>query len=175
MAGEIGFRPVTEADLPRLRAWMARPHWRRWWGDPDTEVGYVEDMLAGRDGTRPFLIERDGVPVGYIQAWSVAEARVEPWLTEAPWLTWLQEDAIGVDISIADAERLSRGLGSAVLRAFVARLRADGHRTIIIDPDPMNSRAIRAYERAGFRPIPAFIDKTADVLLMQHAPQETSP
>ena len=51
-------------------------------------------------------------------------------------------------------DKLVAGIGSAVLRAFAERLVAQGHRTIIIDPDPDNSRAVRAYEKAGFRAIP---------------------
>ena len=48
-------------------------------------------------------------------------------------------------------------------------LRAEGHETIIIDPDPANTRAVRAYEKAGFRPIPALEGRTGeDVLVMQH-------
>ena len=47
-------------------------------------------------------------------------------------------------------------------------LRAQGRETIIIDPDPANLRAVRAYEKAGFRPVPALGDRTDKVLIMQH-------
>ena len=41
--------------------------------------------------------------------------------------------------------------------------------TIIIDPDPANVRAVRAYEKAGFVPIPELVGRTGDdVLIMQH-------
>lgn len=63
---------------------------------------------------------------------------------------------------------MSRGLGSAALTSFVAGLRADGYNTIIIDPDADNARAIRAYEKAGFRPNPHLLGRTGDVLIMQH-------
>jgi aminoglycoside 6'-N-acetyltransferase len=42
------------------------------------------------------------------------------------------------------------GHGSAFIRAFVARLIADGVPRIVTDPDPANGRAVRAYEKAGF-------------------------
>lgn len=164
----IAFRPVTARDLPMLAAWLRAPHWREWWGDPDGELGHIRAMVEGRDTTRPFIIEVDGAPVGYIQRWSIRDARVEPWLTEAPWLTRLPDDAVGVDLSLADCARLGQGLGSAALAAFVARLRAEGRRSIVIDPDPGNRRAVRAYEKAGFRPIPSLLGRTGDSLLMQH-------
>jgi len=45
---------------------------------------------------------------------------------------------------------IERGHGSAFIRAFVdARLRSGAPR-IVTDPDPANTRAVRAYEKAGF-------------------------
>lgn len=164
----IEFRPLGAADLAMLATWMARPHWREWWGAPEEELAMVRDMVEGRDTTRPFVFSEGGIDLGYIQAWFIADQRVEPWLTQAPWLLALPDDAVGVDLSIADPARLGRGLGTRVLRAFVARLRDAGHRTIVIDPDPANLRAVRAYEKAGFRPIPDLLGKTGDSLLMRH-------
>ncbi|WP_375174042.1 GNAT family N-acetyltransferase [Pseudooceanicola sp.] len=167
--GQISFRRVVEDDLPLLHGWMKRPHWREWWGDPDEELSYVRDMVEGRDSTEPYFFLLDGVPGGYIQMWRIADARYEPWLTEAPWLTALPDHAIGVDLSIADAADLSLGLGTAVLNRFVADLRARGFDHIIIDPDPANTRAVRAYSKAGFRPVPDLEGRTGDSLIMRHA------
>ena len=54
---------------------------------------------------------------------------------------------------------------------FVRKLREQGHDTIIIDPDPDNARAVRAYTKAGFRPVPHLHGRTGDVLIMQHHPR----
>ena len=169
----LAFRRVTAADLPLLHGWMQRPHWRAWWGDPDEELGQVREMVEGRDSTEPYLIELDGAPAGYIQMWRIADNLFEPWLTQAPWMLDLPEDAVGVDLSLADGARLSRGIGTAVLTRFVADLRDRGFGTIIIDPDPANLRAVRAYTKAGFRPVPALIGRTGDSLIMRHMEEPT--
>lgn len=165
--GTIGFRAMTPEDLPLMAQWLDSPHMRQWWGDPETELGYIRDMLDGRDTTRPFFILLDGAPVGYIQVWFLADNR-ESEGPEHPWILELPERAVGVDISLGPEELLSRGLGSRAVAAFVADLRAEGHDIIIIDPDPANGRAVRAYEKAGFRPIPGLIGRTGDALIMQH-------
>jgi aminoglycoside 6'-N-acetyltransferase len=46
---------------------------------------------------------------------------------------------------------VDQGHGSAFIRAFIDRLLAAGAPRVITDPDPANARAIRAYEKAGFR------------------------
>ena len=176
-APAISFRPVGAADLDLLARWMEKPHWREWWGDPEEELGHIRDMVEGRDTTRPFLILVDGEPAGYIQYWFVGHFQNESWVKDHPWLRRLRSEAIGVDLSIGRAEDLSRGIGSAALKAFLAMLRGEGYETIIIDPDPENGRAVRAYQKAGFRPIPELEGKTPGVLLMKHDPRfaETRP
>lgn len=170
MTAAIGFRPVTAEDYPLLGRWLAEPHLSEWWGDPDEELASIRDMIEGRDTTQPFLILLDGSPVGYIQVWFIGHYQNRTWIETHPWLAELPADTVGVDLSLGDPALLSRGIGSSALAAFAARLRAQGHRTIIIDPDPANHRAVRAYEKAGFRPIPRLVGQTGDALIMQHHP-----
>lgn len=61
------------------------------------------------------------------------------------------EGTRGLDQFIGEADMLGRGHGSAFIRSFSDRLLAAGTPRVVIDPDPANARAIRAYEKAGFR------------------------
>lgn len=149
-SGQISFRSVSAHDYELLENWMRRPHWQEWWGEAETELGYIRDMVEGRDTTRPYLFALDGEPVGYIQAWMIGDHLTEPWLSETPWLRDVPSDSIGIDLAIGDVENLSRGLGTAALKAFAKMLIEEGHRHIMIDPDAANLRAIRAYQKAGF-------------------------
>ena len=157
-------------DLPLMRRWLEMPHIREWWGEPDVELGYVRDMIEGRDSTRPFIFSVDGVPTGYIQYWFIGDHQNDTWIADYPWLAELPSDAVGVDLLIGDPAKLSQGIGSAALSGFAEHLVED-HPTIIIDPDPTNRRAVRAYEKAGFRPIPRLLGRTGDTLIMQYDPQ----
>ncbi|HET7717961.1 MAG TPA: GNAT family N-acetyltransferase [Bauldia sp.] len=168
---EIGFVAVTTDHYPLLDEWLRAPHMLEWWGDPDEEMRNIRDMVEGSDTTRPYLITLDGEPVGYIQVWFIGHHQNETWIRDNPWLAELPSDAVGVDLSIGVADRLSQGIGSAAVRAFARRLYEEGHRTIIIDPDPANVRAVRAYEKAGFRPVPQLLGRTGDTLIMQYDPK----
>ncbi|KZM50810.1 GNAT family N-acetyltransferase [Labrenzia sp. OB1] len=163
----VSFRPVTREDLPILADWMARPHWREWWGEPETELGYIRDMIEGRDTTCPFIFRLEGVDKGYCQVWYVGDQQETEFVEDYPWLKWLPQDAAGVDLALAEERDLSRGLGTEVLRAFVRKLRREGHERIVIDPDPANLRAVKAYRKAGFREIGNLLGRTGDNLLME--------
>jgi RimJ/RimL family protein N-acetyltransferase len=166
--GEISFLPVEPKHYPLLRKWLGEPHMQDWWGEPEEELGFIRDMVEGRDTTRPFLIALDGKPAGYVQYWFIGHHQNAEWIADHPWLAELPSDTVGVDLSIGDAAQLSQGIGSAALAAFVAQLRRQGYTNIIIDPDPANARAVRAFTKAGFRPIPRLQGRTGDVLIMQH-------
>ena len=47
------------------------------------------------------------------------------------------------------------------MRQFVDMLFEEGVPRVVIDPDPANARAIRAYEKAGFR---AFDTRTSSMV-----------
>lgn len=168
----ISFRPVTADDLPMLANWLARPHWRQWWGDPDEELSNIRDMVEGRDTTRPFIFQEDGIDKGYIQVWFVGDQQGSAFAADYPWLERLPAEAVGVDLSIAFEEDLSRGLGTRTLQAFVRQLREEGHERIVIDPDPANLRALKAYRKAGFQEIEALLGRTGDCLLMELVSKE---
>ncbi|RCS22335.1 GNAT family N-acetyltransferase [Phyllobacterium salinisoli] len=171
---EIGFVPVEPGHYPMLRKWLTEPHVREWWGDPEEEMGFIRDMVEGRDTTRPFIMTLNGAPLGYIQYWFLGHHQNDQWTKEHPWLKELPPETVGVDLSIGDPAKLSMGIGSRALGAFVRKLRDEGHETIIIDPDCENMRAVRAYAKAGFKPVPHLQGRTGDTLIMQysHHPNE---
>ena len=172
---DFEFVPVTEHHLATIHEWLSRPHVAKWWGDPDKEIGNVRDMLAGRDSTRPFIFRLGDQSLGYIQFWSVGDAQQSDWIEKEPWLADLPSDAVGIDVMIADTGQLSRGVGSSVLRAFADRLLGEGHKNIIIDPDPANARAVRAYEKAGFSAQSEHVGEDGRTLIMTYKPTKAGP
>ncbi|MEO9336140.1 GNAT family N-acetyltransferase [Mesorhizobium sp. SB112] len=136
------FRPVTRKDLPMLARWLAQPHVAEWWDDPETELASIEEHIDSIS-VEPFIIEIDGKPVGYIQSYDPHLEDDHPY-QDQPFGT------LGVDLTIGEADYLGLGHGSRLLEEFVEQLFEEGAPRVIIDPDPKNARAIRAYEKAGF-------------------------
>ena len=55
--------------------------------------------------------------------------------------------------SFGDSDLTGLGHGPAFIRQHVASLFADGAPVVATDPHPDNTRAIKAYRKAGFREI----------------------
>lgn len=151
LPSEIAFRPLTPGDLPMLHDWLSRPHVAEWWDGIPAPEELAEEfgpMMAVGSTTRPYLVLGDGWPIGYIQSY-VALGSGGGW-----WPDETDPGVRGIDQFLADAEHLGRGLGTRIIRAFVDRLFEDPAVTRIqLDPRPDNQRAVRCYEKAGFRPV----------------------
>ncbi len=141
-----GFRAVAETDLPMLSAWLAEPHVAEWWDDSGLEHGPVTEIMQAMDdiATEPLIVELDGRPIGYIQSY-------DPHLEDGHPYQDQPTGTLGIDQFIGVPELVGIGHGSRFIRAFVDELFEEGCPRVILDPDPANKRAIRAYEKAGFR------------------------
>jgi aminoglycoside 6'-N-acetyltransferase len=137
------FRPMTTADLPLVRRWLAEPHVAQWWGDTCEQFELVSGDLEV-EAMDQFIVATDARPFGYIQCYD-PDVWPDNGLGDHP------KGTRGIDQFIGELAMVDRGHGSAFIRAFVDRLLASGTPRVITDPDPANARAIRAYEKAGFR------------------------
>jgi aminoglycoside 6'-N-acetyltransferase len=162
------FRAVVPADLPLLREWLGRRHVREWWGDPVQGLARIADHI-GDPNIDPFIVECDDVPIGYIQSWD-PHAQADHPCRDQPLGTR------GIDQFIGDPELMGRGHGPAFIRLFVGSLFKAGAPRVVTDPNPRNSRAIRAYAKAGFKEIDRRITISGEALLMgcDRGPSEPS-
>jgi RimJ/RimL family protein N-acetyltransferase len=145
----ITFRRLRHSELPMIHRWLHVPHVARWWGE---DTGSYEKVsreysayIEGEETVEPFLILYDDRPVGYIQSYRVSDDE------EYEGLVGI-EDSAGIDLFIGEEYLLYRGLGPLVIRRFIEEVvfADESIMVCIIDPEPENTAAIRAYEKVGF-------------------------
>jgi RimJ/RimL family protein N-acetyltransferase len=154
---EIGFRPLGRDDLGLMYEWLRREHVRRWWDEHESYEDVAEHYLPAIEGRRPvdlYLILLDGQPIGFIQAYLVAEH------PDFAALVGLGAGVAGADLFIGEEELIGKGLGSEVLRAFVRDVvfARPATTACIADPDVRNAASLRAFEKSGFRRVGEFLD-----------------
>ncbi|TCU70478.1 aminoglycoside 6'-N-acetyltransferase [Bradyrhizobium sp. R2.2-H] len=160
MAHAYTFRPMTTADMPLIRRWLDAPHVAEWWHDPET-LEFVGGDLDHPDLAQ-FIVSKDGRPLAYLQCYQLGEWH----LGFGPQPTGTR----GLDQFIGEADMLGCGHGSGFIRTFTDELFARGVPRIVIDPSPANTRAIRAYEKAGFVPQHVIVTPDGPALLMIRDP-----
>ncbi|KRB63012.1 aminoglycoside adenylyltransferase [Rhizobium sp. Root708] len=136
------FRDISHEDFGLVAKWLAEPHVAKWWDAPEKALPSIEKSMKSIV-TRPMIVEMDGQPIGYLQSY-------DPHLEDGHPYQDQPKGTLGIDISIGIPELVGKGHGTAIIRQFTSELFAGGARRIVIDPDPQNRQAIRAYEKAGF-------------------------
>ncbi len=149
------FRPITDDDVPMLAGWLRDPAVGAWWEGVSVtyDDAYVYDnVLEDCDIVTHSVVELDGAPIGFQQWYPVdhdADLLAEYELT-------IDDRAWGIDQFVGESRLHDRGIGSRQVRAVVDWLLGPdgpGARLVVTDPVVENLRAVRCYEKAGFRKV----------------------
>jgi len=152
---------MTAADLPMIRRWLALPHVREWWGNPQEQYTLVSGDLD-EPAMDQHIVSFAGNPFGYLQcydltAWNSGFGQHPP-------------GTRGIDLFIGEPDMIEHGHGSALIRAFADERLRQGAPRMVTDPDPANLRAMRAYEKAGFEKVRMVDTPDGPSLLMVRNP-----
>ncbi|MDZ4170119.1 MAG: GNAT family protein [Coriobacteriia bacterium] len=131
----VTLRPADETELSQLaEALAADANASPWLG---TDPSVILTWFRG-DGVSAFVVDSQGTALGVI----TFEEELDP-----------DYHAANIDIGLLSGAT-GRGVGPDALATLVEYLfTVRGHHRVTIDPAVANTRAIRAYERVGFKPV----------------------
>lgn len=166
---EVAFRPLQEDDLPTMHRWLNDPAVFEWWeGDDVSWPAVVSDYGPGHgDPVEHWVAVLEGEPVGWIQCYAAPDLLEEE--------TWYWRDHLdlevtaGIDYLVGEARHRGRGLGSAMIRAFVRDVVFARHpewAQAAAGPFEANVASWRALEKAGFRRRAVLEDEEGRCVLM---------
>lgn len=135
---KLKFRKLTAEDFPLLLEWLSRKHVKEFWDAGEDTPEIVAQNYAEEEGCERFILleenETGEKPLGYFQFYIVSET------------------VIGIDQFIGEADYINRSIGTKAIKLFIEMIsKKHSPKEIILDPSPENKRAIRCYEKAGFR------------------------
>jgi aminoglycoside 6'-N-acetyltransferase len=142
--GDLLIRPLRDkiADYQSMARWLSNPRVLEFYDGRDQALTLteVQDKYSPRilnaEGVTPCLIIFQGAPAGYLQFYPT------------------DEGVFGLDQFIGDPDLWNRGLGTRTVSLILRYLfTVQGARKITVDPHRDNARAIRCYEKCGFRKV----------------------
>jgi aminoglycoside 6'-N-acetyltransferase len=136
-------RPANLGDLELLRLWDEQPHVLA--SDPNDDWGWEVELGQNHDWREQLIAEVDGRPIGYLEI-------IDPAREDCHYWGDVPANLRAIDIWIGDEADLGKGYGTTMMNMAIERCFADPAVTaILIDPLASNTKALRFYERLGFR------------------------
>ena len=144
MTRNVQLRPAQRRDADLIRSWLATPDIQEWWGPLSSTAAEVTIALSS-DHAICHIIECDGVAVGYCHA-----------IDAMLWGEQLPEDLVpgtwDLDIFVASEKHRGIGIGQIALAALKHEVFSTTLAVAVcVFPSIRNERAVRAYEKAGFK------------------------
>ncbi|MFT3711855.1 MAG: GNAT family N-acetyltransferase [Archangium sp.] len=145
----MSLRIATPADQPLLEKWDQEPDVVFCTGEkppPDEDDwDWGVELARNVSWREQLIIQEDARPIGVVQI-------IDPRVEETHYWGECEPDLRAIDIWLGEPGDRSRGLGRQAMELTIARCFAPKNvKAIIIDPLVANVRAIKFYERLGFK------------------------
>lgn len=150
----LSFRRLSRDDFRLLTIWLTTPQVARWWNHGTTPSAIESDFGPSVDGADPsemFIALADRRPVGLIQRYRYLDN--PEYIVEVETVVPVPPAALSIDYFIGEPDLLGRGMGSAMIAAFVSATWHDcpAASAIIVPVHAANHASWKALQRAGFR------------------------
>lgn len=166
---ELGLRPLmdTSEDFALLTKWLSNPDVCEYY-EGKTKLYTLADVkekfvVKAMDDDSQYvqvgIIQAEGKPIGFLQFYptTIKEYEIDNYIGETKY-----SSPYGMDIVIGDTRYWNKGFGTEIMKKTMQFLfQQEGADIILIDPQIWNKRAIRCYEKCGFKPI--FVAKSREL------------
>lgn len=145
MGDYIRLRELTDSDLLLFKEWLYLPHVAAWYHDPLDWIEEVEKRNSEFHWIQHFIVEHEGKPIGFCQYYEYSNSG-ETWhgSTEI-------SGTYSIDYMIGEAAYLGKGLGKAIIKALIDKIKKEEHaKLIIVQPEPQNSASCKTLLSCGF-------------------------
>lgn len=139
----ITLREATIEDLALLQHWDQQEHTIA--SDPNDDWDWEKELPRSPSWRKQLIAELNNRPLGFIQI-------IDPFLEETHYWGDVSENLRAIDIWIGEKNDLGKGYGTIMMQKAIELCFANKDVTaILIDPLVSNTKAIRFYERLGFK------------------------
>ncbi|KUP09091.1 2-aminoglycoside phosphotransferase [Bacillus coahuilensis m2-6] len=143
-------RDLEINDTAHLVKWLSDPRVLEYYEGRDNpfDKEKVKEAFYGPRGDEVrCIIEYDGKAIGYVQYYPIEEEEREKY-------GYPVEIVYGMDQFIGEVEYWNKGIGTSVVSKVVKYLLdVMGAEKVVMDPQVRNERALRCYEKCGFKKV----------------------
>ena len=141
-------------DYAHMARWRSNPDVLEFYGgrdkplDMDGVLARYRPRVLGHENVTPCIVTLGQSRIGYMQTYTLSPQDKQRFAFP------IEERVFGIDLFIGETRLWNQGIGTRMVAAMLDYLfleqKAD---RVMIDPEMWNRRAVRCYEKAGFRKV----------------------
>ncbi|WP_411334499.1 GNAT family N-acetyltransferase [Metabacillus indicus] len=143
-------RKLEDGDNVLLAKWLSDPSVLEFYEGRDNpfDLNKVKEIFYATDDEEvKCIVEYEGKVIGYIQYYQLDDKTKKEY-------GYLNENVYGTDQFIGEIDYWNKGIGTllvtSMIRFLLEQQKAD---RIVMDPQTRNNRAIKCYEKCGFKKV----------------------
>ncbi len=144
--GKLKVRQLAEKDQSLLAKWLSDPAVLEFYEGRDNpfDVEKIKNQYyTSGDQISRCIVEWNEQEIGYIQYYELEEMKLE-----------VMERTYGTDQFIGEVEYWNQGIGTLLVSSMVKYLiETKKAKSIVMDPQTRNTRAIKCYQKCGFKKV----------------------
>jgi aminoglycoside 6'-N-acetyltransferase len=152
---DLSIRRMEVYDFELMAKWLSDHQVLEYFGNINEPynlemiIQKYSPRVEGKNPIVPCIVEYGNAPIGFIQYYPSNE-----------------DKSFGIDQFIGEPNLWGKGIGTSLIQEILVYLRnhTEANR-VVLDPHKTNKRAIRCYEKAGFKAVRPLLN---DLLLMEY-------
>lgn len=148
--GNLKVRKLEEKDNYLLAKWLSDPSILEFYEGRDNpfDLDKVNKVFyTSEDDEVICIVEFEGNEIGYIQFYKLDNETKKEY-------GYLDENIYGTDQFLGEVEYWNKGIGTLLVTSMVKFLIEDKKADrVVMDPQTKNARAIKCYEKCGFKKV----------------------
>lgn len=148
--GNLKVRRLEKKDKYLLVKWLSHPTVLEFYEGRDNPFNLEKVEKAfypPEDSEVRCIVEIDDTEIGYIQFYQLGDDTKNDY-------GFFQENVFGTDQFIGEIDYWNKGIGTLLVSSMVYFLTEEkGAERVVMDPQLRNTRAIRCYEKCGFKKV----------------------
>jgi len=141
---QISLEKIIDEDIILIEQWLQKKYIKKWYDPIDEWISEIKNRNEEYSFIKHFIVKINSIKIGFCQYYDCFDAR-ESW-----YKIDKQKYTYSVDYLIGEENYLNKGYGKEILRQLVEKVKAEGGKEIIVQPDMENVRSNKILLANGF-------------------------
>ena len=141
---QISLEKIMEEDVILIEQWLQKEYIKKWYDPIDEWINELKNKNREYSFIKHFIVKFNSVKIGFCQYYDCFDAQ-ELW-----YKINKQKYTYSIDYLIGEENYLNKGYGKEIIRQLIEKVKTEGGKEIIVQPDIGNVRSNKILLANGF-------------------------